>query len=129
MLAEPLFEVWMTLFQVCWKSGLVPSVWKESLVVPVPKKSPMGVSETNNNNCNVCTDDESGWHWPLVRLRITVNVPFIQQAVFKSVGSLGTTGLDPVKWKQFFNSSVGEIRTFILLPTGSGVHCDSQAKN
>ena len=48
MLAEPLFEVWMTLFQVCWESGLVPSVWEESLVVPVPKKSPMGICETTN---------------------------------------------------------------------------------
>ena len=38
----------MTLFQVCWESGLVPSVWKESLVVPVPKKSPMGICETTN---------------------------------------------------------------------------------
>ena len=36
--AEVLFDVWYALFEVCWEYGMVPSVWKESLVVPVPKK-------------------------------------------------------------------------------------------
>ena len=41
-------EVWLVLLQFCWEYGLVPSVWKESLVVPVPKKQAKGVCEVNN---------------------------------------------------------------------------------
>ena len=32
MLAEPLFEIWLSLFEVCWEYGMVPSMWNESLV-------------------------------------------------------------------------------------------------
>ena len=35
-------------FQVCWEYGLVPSAWKESLVVPVPKKQAKGACDVNN---------------------------------------------------------------------------------
>ena len=38
MSAEVLFDVWCALFEVCWEYGMVPSVWRESLVVPVLKK-------------------------------------------------------------------------------------------
>ena len=48
MVVDYLFEIWLALFQVCWKYGLVPSVWKESLVVPVPKKQAKGVCDVNN---------------------------------------------------------------------------------
>ena len=47
MSAEVLFEVWFVLFEVCWKFGMVPSVWRESLVVPVPKKQSRGTCDTN----------------------------------------------------------------------------------
>ena len=47
MSAEVLFDVWCALFEVCWEYGLVPSVWKESLVVPVPKKQSRGTCATN----------------------------------------------------------------------------------
>ena len=37
MLAEPLFKIWLSLFEVCWEYGMVSSMWNESLVVPVLK--------------------------------------------------------------------------------------------
>ena len=47
MSAEVLFEVWFMSFEVCWEFRMVPSVWRESLVVPVPKKQSRGPCETN----------------------------------------------------------------------------------
>ena len=38
MMADCLFDVYLALFLVCWEYGIVPSVRKESLVVPVTKK-------------------------------------------------------------------------------------------
>ena len=38
MSADVLFDVWCAFFEVCCGYGMVPSVWRESLVVPVPKK-------------------------------------------------------------------------------------------
>ena len=43
MMAECLADVWLNLFQVCWEYSIVPSVWKESTVIPVPKKQVRGV--------------------------------------------------------------------------------------
>ena len=43
MSAEMLFEVWFVLFELCWEFGMVPSVWRMSLVVPVPKKQSRGI--------------------------------------------------------------------------------------
>ena len=48
MSAEVLFDVWYALFQVCWEYGMVPLVWRESLVVPVPKKQSRGTCVTDN---------------------------------------------------------------------------------
>ena len=48
MMADCLFDVWLTLIQVCWEYSMVPSIWKESVVVPVPKKQAKGVSEVDN---------------------------------------------------------------------------------
>ena len=48
MKADCLLEVWLVLFQVYWKYGLVPSAWKESLVVPVLKKQAKGACDVNN---------------------------------------------------------------------------------
>ena len=31
-------QVWTTLFNLCWKNGLVPSLCKKSVIIPVPKK-------------------------------------------------------------------------------------------
>ena len=47
MSVEVLFEVWFVLFEVCWEFGMVLSVWRESLVVPVPKKQSRGTCDTN----------------------------------------------------------------------------------
>ena len=47
MLADGLFDVWSALFEVCWEYGMAPSAWKESLVVPVPKKQSKGTCEVN----------------------------------------------------------------------------------
>ena len=47
MSAEVLFDVWFALFEVCWEYGVVPSVWRESLVVPIPKKQSRGACDTN----------------------------------------------------------------------------------
>ena len=48
MMADGLLEVWLTLFQVCWEHSIVPSISKESVVVPVPKKHAKGVCEVDN---------------------------------------------------------------------------------
>ena len=47
MLTERLFEVWVALFEFCWEYGRVPSLWRESVVVPVPKKQVRGVCDVN----------------------------------------------------------------------------------
>ena len=31
-------NLWGALFNACWRTGVVPKAWKESMVVPVPKK-------------------------------------------------------------------------------------------
>ena len=38
MSAEMLKGVWLALFQCCWEGGITPTLWRTSLVVPVPKK-------------------------------------------------------------------------------------------
>ena len=45
---DMLFDVWCALFERCWKYGMVPSVWRESLVVPVLKKQSRGTCITDN---------------------------------------------------------------------------------
>ena len=45
LLTERLFDVWVALFDMCWEHGIVPSLWRESIVVPVPKKQTRGVCE------------------------------------------------------------------------------------
>ena len=35
--------LWLALFEACWKSGMIPSEWWRSLVVPVPKRQCGGV--------------------------------------------------------------------------------------
>ena len=52
---EVLLPVWYELFKLCWKEGMIPSMWKQSVVIPVPKKRSRGT-------CN--TDDY--WGIPLV---------------------------------------------------------------
>ena len=42
MTAAVLRDLWLALFGVCWRSGLIPSEWWRSLVVPVPKKQQGG---------------------------------------------------------------------------------------
>ena len=44
MSADVLRDLWLTLLGVCWKSGMIPSEWQRSLVVPVPKKQCGGMS-------------------------------------------------------------------------------------
>ena len=39
---------WVKLFNVCWKFGVVPSLWKHSIIVPIPKKRMRGVCDANN---------------------------------------------------------------------------------
>ena len=34
---EVFVELWWELFNWCWGRGIVPSMWKSSMVVPVPK--------------------------------------------------------------------------------------------
>ena len=47
MMADCMADVWLNLFQVCWEFSIVLSVWKESIVVPVPKQA-RGVYEVNH---------------------------------------------------------------------------------
>ena len=48
MMADCLADVWLNLFQVCWEYSIVPSVWKESTVIPVPKKQARGVCKVDD---------------------------------------------------------------------------------
>ena len=48
MMADCLADVWLNLFQVCWEFSIVPSVWKESTVIPVPKKQVRGVCKVDD---------------------------------------------------------------------------------
>ena len=48
MSADVLFDVWCALFEVCWEYGMVPSVWRESQMVPVPKKQSRGTCVADN---------------------------------------------------------------------------------
>ena len=47
LLTERLSGVWVTLFEVCWEHGIVPSLWRESIVVPVLKKQTRGVCDVH----------------------------------------------------------------------------------
>ena len=48
MCSVALNRVWTTLFNLCWKNGLVPSLWKKSIIIPVPKKRGRGPCVTDN---------------------------------------------------------------------------------
>ena len=48
MMADCLADVWLNLLQVCWEFSIVLSVWKESMVILVPKKQARGVCEVDN---------------------------------------------------------------------------------
>ena len=39
---EVLLPVWYKLFKLCWKEGMILSMWKKSVVIPVPKKRSRG---------------------------------------------------------------------------------------
>ena len=43
MTAAGLRDIWPALFGACWRSGLIPSEWRRSVVVPVPKNQQGGV--------------------------------------------------------------------------------------
>ena len=43
MAADILRDLWLVLFGACWKNGMIPSEWRRSVVVPVPKKQCGGV--------------------------------------------------------------------------------------
>ena len=37
MEADPLKDFWLVFFNACWRHELVPSMWRKSIIVPVPK--------------------------------------------------------------------------------------------
>ena len=43
MSAQMLKDVWLALFRCCWEGGVTPTMWRTSLLVPVPKKRCVGV--------------------------------------------------------------------------------------
>ena len=43
MSTTALRDLWLALFGACWRTGMIPSEWRRSLVVPVPKKLGSGV--------------------------------------------------------------------------------------
>ena len=45
---EALSDVWVNLFNVCWKFGVVPSLWRCSIIVPIPKRRVKVVCSTND---------------------------------------------------------------------------------
>ena len=44
----PLRDVWVHLSNACWKFGVVPSFWKRSITVPIPKGRVKGACDTSN---------------------------------------------------------------------------------
>ena len=48
MEVEILRDVWVHLFNACWKFGVVPSLWKRSIIVPIPKVRVKGACDTSN---------------------------------------------------------------------------------
>ena len=42
-----LVDCWYELFKLCWE-GMVPSIWKQSVVIPVPKKRSKGPCVTDD---------------------------------------------------------------------------------
>ena len=48
MRVEVLSEVWVSLFNVCWKFGVVSSLWTYSIIVPIPKSKVTGVCNIDN---------------------------------------------------------------------------------
>lgn len=47
MSAKGLFDVWVTLFKVRREDSIVPSLWRKSLIVPVPKEAGGGLTPTH----------------------------------------------------------------------------------
>ena len=45
---EVLVDQWWRLANLCWRHGLVPSVWRQGTVVPVLKKKGVGICEVDN---------------------------------------------------------------------------------
>ena len=45
--SKVLVDFWVTLFNWCWREGMVPSEWRRSTVVPIPKKGGSGVCQTD----------------------------------------------------------------------------------
>ena len=45
---EVLVDLWWKLANLCWRNGLVPSVWRQGMVVPVLKKKGKGVCEVDS---------------------------------------------------------------------------------
>ena len=48
MEVEILRDVWVHLFNACWRFGVVPSFWKRSIIVPIPKGRVKGACDTSN---------------------------------------------------------------------------------
>ena len=45
---EVLVDLWLKLANLCWRHGLVPSVWRQGTVVPVPKNRGRRICEVDN---------------------------------------------------------------------------------
>ena len=39
---KSLVEVWYKLLYLCWRSGRIPSMWRRSMVIPIPEKRKLG---------------------------------------------------------------------------------------
>ena len=48
MISVILVDFWHEWFKLCWKEGMVPSIWKQSVVIPVPKKRSKGPCVTDD---------------------------------------------------------------------------------
>ena len=56
-----LVEFWYELFKLCWKERMVLSIWKQSVVIPVPKKRSKGLCITDvfRHKFGVCALQDS----------------------------------------------------------------------
>ena len=45
--SKKLVGFWHCLFNCCWTNGMVPSEWRKSVIVPIPKKRGGGVCKMN----------------------------------------------------------------------------------
>ena len=64
--SKELVDFWYCLFNWCWANGMIPTEWRKSVIVPIPKKS-KGCVQDGRVSRNILSNSsiQSGvWHYP-----------------------------------------------------------------